>query len=335
MTAGTGGGGIEFQQRVVAPTTEAGTRFVSMLIIDPSDLQASDFFYEEDTTDLVLTATYQTAVSKTDLSHTDGDEWIVFSCTGFDIETTIYNSKMRMVLEHGSGSVEDTPVTSFEGKNNNEYMLWAMCRGYTLTAEDPIFKIEVAMDEVAPTPNTKTYASMFGLRLNAFENYFQQYTSTPYETYSIDWVELDTKDFTTTDTGKVLVFANAIADLDAMHKESFGRIQLDDTTSPNAIPDTQYQVNTRDGSSELPMFLLTSYTGTGSVSVQIDLDAKKEATGVTSGWLGYSLMGFSTDLMQANRNQVFSAVASQTYNSGEVAGQTYSSGDEIGQVQPK
>ena len=334
VTTGTDGGGIEFQQRTQNTDETAKTRFVSMLLIDGSYLDAGDYVYKEDTRNVTLNNLAQQSLVQTDATtYTVGDKWAIFGCVGLEVDGTGHNSEIRMNIESDSASVATTPFMSFEGEDTSEYALWAMMRPYTIAHEDTIFELEGKQDSASGTANQKTYGSIFALNLSNFEDSYSSYSDTDTTTTSTGWQELDTTNFSPTTSGDVLVFGCAIADLDSTNRKSYARLQLDGTTSPNTQPDSYYGCNTRDSSSELPLLYLTSYSSTAGSAVQIDFDVKKESS-ADYGWDDYSLVAFSTwKVDEAPIN--YSAVAVSTYTSGSVAGSTYNSGSVASEVNPQ
>jgi hypothetical protein len=160
------------------------------------------------------------------------------------------------------------------------------------------------------------------------------YTSAETTTTSTDWHELARKTITPDTSGDVIAVTCSVFDGDGTNRKSYARTQVGGISSPNTQPDNEYACNLYDGSSRLPIGGITKFAGVASTASSVHFDAKKTVS-TDIGWLNTTLALFTTEIAITNTNQVFSAVASQTYNSGEVAGQSFSAGDVIGQVQPK
>jgi hypothetical protein len=109
-------------------------------------------------------------------------------------------------------------------------------------------------------------------------------------------------------------------------------VQVGGITRPNAQVDTNYSAVQNDATDKLALSYITQIDGTATTTLTIDMDVKKNVT-TSTGWQEYSLSVFTANLT-GTASQNFTAVAGQTYASGDVASQTYNSGDVASEVNP-
>ena len=335
FTAGSGGGGLAFEQQSVAMFgSTVRTQYLSMMLLDIDNLTADDYFYDNNTSTASLTDSFQDFATTTKSSLTADDKWLVFGWQATATDNLAHNTEIQLYCSDASGTT-DEPQISFEGEDFTEVLGWWICRAYTMTGAGTTWTMKSRMDHASPVDfSDHLESTLFGLRLSAFENAEYSYTSAETTTTSTDWHELARQTITPDTSGDVIAVTCSVYDGDSTGRKSYARTQVDGTSSPNTQPDNEYACVLNDSSDRLPIGGITKYAGTASTLATVDFDAKKD-TSADIGWLNTTLAMFTTKIADTNPNQVFSAVASQTYNSGEVAGQTYSSGDEIGQVQPK
>ena len=330
FTAGSGGGGLAFEQKSPVGAT-ARTQYLSLMLLDIDNLTGDDYFYNNNTSDTSLTDSFQSFATATKSSLTADDKWLVFGWQATATDDVSHNTEIQLFCSDATGTT-DEPQISFEGEDLTEVLGWWICRAYTMTGAGTTWTMKSRMDSGLPSdPSNHLESTLFGLRLSAFENAEYSYTSAETTTTSTDWLQLARKTITPDTSGDVIAVTCSVFDGDSTGVKSYARTQVDGTSSPNTQPDSEYACVLNDGSDRLPIGGITKYAGTASTGATVDFDAKKDTT-ADIGWLNTTLALFTTEI--ADRSQVFSAVASQTYNSGEVAGQTYSSGDVIGQVQP-
>tara|TARA_R100001594_G_scaffold150671_1_gene213377 strand:+ start:3945 stop:5213 length:1269 start_codon:yes stop_codon:yes gene_type:complete len=331
FTAGSGGGGLAFEQKAASGYT-AKTRYLSMMLMDLDNLQDSDYFFGTDTSSTALTTTFQDfAVARP--TTTASDKWLVFAFIDVDVNNVSHNVEMRLQYDSNvGGTISSKPLMSFEGEDTTEQNLWAFCRGYSMSGTSEVFTVQARIDNESGG-GAHSNSTVFGIRLDAFEDSYYEYTEAETDTTSATWVELDSKSFTPTTSGDVLVFATAIFEGEQTTRKSYGRVQVDGVTSPNSQPDTYRAVNQRDGTSLLPMIYVTKYTGASGVADVVDWDVKKEATS-EYGWQEYTLAIFSAEVLETAPVN-YTAVATQTYNSGSVAGQTINAKSVAGEVNPE
>jgi len=330
FTAGSGGGGLAFEQKA-ASGYQAKTRYLSMMIMDLSELQTSDYFFSTNTSSTALTTSFQDfAVARP--TTTTSDKWLVFSFIDIDVSNVAHNVEMQLEYESNVGGVISTkPLMSFEGEDTSEQNLWAFCRGYTVSGSSEVFTVQARVDNASGS-GTHRNSSVFGLRLDAFEDSYFEYTEGENDTTSTGWVELDSKAFTPTTAGDVLVFGTAIFEGESTTRKSYGKMLVGGTSSPNDQPESYPAVNHRDGTSLLPMFYVTKYSGSAGVSATVDWEVRKESS-AEYGWQEYTLAIFSTNIQETAPIN-YSAVAVSTYNGGSKASQTNAAGDIAAEINP-
>lgn len=341
ITAGSDGGGLAFEQKSAATKT-VRTQYLSMLLLDVSNLDSSDFFYANDSTGASHTATFVDRANLTVSSPTNGDTYLMFGWVATDTNRVTINSEMRMQVTQTPEATLNAPLISYEGEDLTEVLNWWVCRPYTVTDNSTKFAIQTRDDDDSGTVNQYLESTIFGLRLNAFENFASGYTDAIKTTASADWLELQSVSLTPDTTGDVIVAASSVFDPDGAVRASYQRVQIDGTTKPNTQPENEFSAISNDATDLLGLPYIMKYSGTASTSATIDLDAKKN-TIATIGWLEYSVSAFSTTLVStapinysAVATQTFASgdVASESYNSGDVASETFNSGDVASEVNP-
>ena len=83
FTAGSGGGGLAFEQKSASGYV-VKTRYLSMMLMEMSELESSDYFFETSTSSTVLTTSFQDfAVARP--TTTASDKWLVFAFIDVDV----------------------------------------------------------------------------------------------------------------------------------------------------------------------------------------------------------------------------------------------------------
>ena len=342
FTAGSGGGGIAFEQKAPSSTT-VRTQYLSMVLLELSNMETSDYFFETDTTSATHTTTLADRVKKTIDSPSANDDWLVL---GF-CETSINNEYVNVDVLLNN---DDTPIGtlepkwSYEGEHSSEVLQYWASRKYAFTGTGDVEIIIQSRDDGSDaSQNNYESSSLFGLRLNAFENSVSSFTSGETSTTATTWQELESLSLTTDSTGDVVVIGSSIFVGGSTRRKSNERIQVDGTTTPNSVPDSKFSANTNDPSGLLPLPYVSIYAATEDGSSVIALDVKKPH-GADTGWREYTLAAFSVALLatapinySSVAIQTFTSgdVASQSYNSGDVASETFNSGDVASEVNPE
>tara|TARA_R110000824_G_scaffold87676_6_gene216059 strand:+ start:430 stop:1689 length:1260 start_codon:yes stop_codon:yes gene_type:complete len=327
FTAGSGGGGLAFEQKSSINGFTVSTQYLSMLLLDLSNLASGDFFYANNSSDTELTDTYQTFATTTPAT-TASDDWLVlgWQATATDV-VNAYSTNVQL----NSDIDHDNPTSQMEGEDLTEVLNVLQGRTYVASGGTDTWSIKSKMHTAgAVLPNNHLESTLIGFRLNAFTDYAKDFTSAELTTTGTGFEQYATTSFDPTSTEDVVVFGASLFHAGGTARPCRQRIQIDGTTSPNTQPNTENAGKSKDTVDILPLSYVTKYTPSGSSKV-IDLDCLK----TTSADIGFSkraLCAFSTEI--TSTNQVFTAVASQTYNGGDVAGQTFASGDVASEVQP-
>jgi hypothetical protein len=323
FTAGSDGGGLAFEQQPDTEGFAASTQYLSMLLLDLSNMDATDFFYANNTTSATHTDSFVNRATVRAISPTAGDTYLMFGWVATDTNTVAKQAEMRMQVTASGETTLTAPTVSYEGEDLTEVLNWWTCRPYTISANDTTFTIQTR-DDTSGTQNTYLESTILGFRLNAFENFASTYTDAETTTTSNDWQQLATHSFTPDRTGDIIVAGCSIFQGDANYARSFERVQVGGITIPNAQVDTNYSAIQNDATDKLALSYIAQGDGTAATALTIDMDVKKNVT-TDTGWQEYSLSVFTANLTPVSQN--FNAVALQTYASGDVASETHASGD--------
>lgn len=330
FTAGSDGGGLAFEQKSGNAGWDVATEYLSMMLLDLSELETGDFFFANDTREVNLTDTYVDFATASP-TVTDGDEWLVLGWQATD--TNMVNASSTLVQLDNDGLAESSlPISMMEGEDATEVLNVLLGRTFTVGGGGNFdFAIKSKHTGVPATPNKHLESTLLGIRLDAFVGFSTFWNKTESTTTSTGFNEYGTLAFNPSATGEAVVFGSSLFTPLSVATGAYAKVTVDGTTSPNAVPDTKEQCRSNDATDILPMSYITKYTLDGS-SKTIDYDCKKD-TIADIGFGKRSLVAFTAEIAETG-SSVFTAVASQTYNSGDVAGQTYSSGDVASEVQP-
>ena len=328
FTAGSDGGGLAFEQKSGNAGFDVATEYLSMMLLDLSELETGDFFFANDTREVNLTDTYVDFATASP-TVTDGDEWLVLGWQATD--TNMVNTSSTLVQLDNDGLAESSlPISMMEGEDATEVLNVLLGRTFTAGEGTFDFAIKSKHTGVPASPNKHLESTLLGIRLDAFVGFSTFFNKTESTTTSTDFNEYGTITFNPSATGEAIVFGSSLFTPLSTGRSAYAIVTVGGTTSPNAVPETKGQCRSNDQTDILPMSYITKYTLDGS-SKAIDYDCKKDSS-ADIGFGKRSLVAFTAEIASGNR--VFTAVASQTYNSGDVAGQTYSSGDVASEVQP-
>ena len=324
FTTGSDGGGLAFEQKVPNASFTATTKFVSMLIFDISNLSVNDWFYANDQVSTTLTDSFVDFASFRSTGNlTANDTWLVFGWSSFDMNNTSQNTEMQLL--HNESGIDITTLGSFEGEDLTEALGFSIARAFVVAGTGvATWKIQARDDSLVALRNSHSESTVFGLRMNAFENFATNYTADS-QTTSVDFVELATNNLTPDSSGDIVAIGYSGFDAGAINKVCYSRIQVEGTTSPNTVPDTVTCATSNDGSDIIPILYVTKYDGVADTEKTIDFDGKKTSS-ENYGFINSTLAQFSSKIM-AVAPIVFSDVASETYNSGDTASESFNSGD--------
>ena len=326
VVAGASGGGVAFEQKSPALLKTVKTQFVSMVFMELSNLQSSDYFFDSDFADEENTDEWAATLSQIVATPTSGDTWLVMGWVSTEVSSVTEQSEMRLHKEDDVATTL-TPTISYEGEANREYLNWWVCRAYVTDDSSTRYQVQVRDSADIVENNNTLGTSIFGLRLNAFENFAANYTDAATTTTATSWQEIDSLELTPDSTNTVVAIASAVFEPETTGRPALARLQVDGATSPNSQANTYHSARSNDGGDLLPLPYVTTYSGSADTEATIDFDTKK-TTSADIGWKEYSVAAFSTVIAETETAPVnYSAIASQTFSSGDVASQAYNSGD--------
>ena len=265
----------------------------------------------------------------------------MFGWVATDTDRVTINAEMRMQVTQTPEATLNAPLISYEGEDLTEVLNWWVCRPYTMTGKNTTFTIQTK-DDAAGTQNTYLESTIFGFRLNAFETFNSSYTDALKTSTSTDFEQLLEYTFTPELTTDVIVVGCSVFNAQAVNRSAFEQLQIDGTTKPNTQPNTQVSAVSNDATDLLALPYILKYDGVADTSAVLSLNAKKEIS-ADIGFQNYSLSAFSTVIFgttpknySAVATQTFASgdVASESYNSGDVASETFNSGDVASEVNP-
>ena len=295
VTAGSDGGGIELQQKAASGYT-VRTHYVSMLLLDLSNMNTSDYFFATDSTGIEHTDSFVSRASATLTDAKVGDQWLVLGWGAFAMDSTSKAASMALAFtEGGSTSVE--PEIIFEGEDLTEQLLWTLCRPYTLAASGSVTWAVQSKDPSlhTSTPNDYIGSTVFGIKLNVFADFAQSYDTTGFTNTTSGFQEIKTETFTPSQTGNNIVIAGAVHQGANARDRSFFRVQVDGSTTPNAVPDLEVHSLLYDSADRPGNFYASVFSGTSGTGHVVDLDGSHDGS-ATQGWYDITLAIFSTEL---------------------------------------
>ena len=336
FTAGSGGGGLQFQQKGYAAGSPEGfksarTNFLSMIIFDIDDMDESDWFYENLVDQDINNTVLQDRVTHTETGVVADDVWLVFGWM-----STLVNDEddpsTQIVLNCADAETEPSqPSILFEGEDLDEELQWMMCRSYSGLAGSVTWKMQSRDDD---TPSTgysyHKESTLFALKMNAFLDSYQQFTTTATTAgksnstlpSADDWITLETHEFTSATSAPVIVVGCSIFDCGGATRKSGQRITEEGTVVPSGtVLESYWYNNTNDFSDELPNTYISAYTPVAKIADTINYDViTSTLSAATPHWQYNTLAIFSTTLESSVSDPlVFDAVATQAYTSGDVA----------------
>ena len=294
ITAGSEGGGIEFQQQAAASRT-ARTQFVSMLILDLSEMRSSDYFLVNDSTNTSHTTSFADRVSTT-RNTTAGDEWLIFGWGAVTMDSTSKPTSMTLSYTNG-GSTSTSNEISFEGEDATELLSYYVSRSFTIgTSGSTTWKIQSKDNAVASDPNNYEASTILGIRLNAFADFGTFYNASAVSHSASAFEEDATVSYTPSQTGNNIVAASSVYVPGAKTYAAFSRVQVGGSSSPNAVPDSQRNGVASDPTDKLPLSTVTTFSGTRGAASTVDFDSKRANETTNQNVTDRSLVVFSTEL---------------------------------------
>ena len=294
ITAGTDGGGIEFQQKAPATKT-VRVQYASILLLELSNMRTSDYFFASDSPAATHTTSYADRASVTLTDGMVGDQWLVLGWVATDTKTLAVLSSATIAFTEG-GSTVTGPSTQYEGADTSETINRCMSRPYTIGSSGTLnWKIQTLDSSGNVPPNDYAGSAVFGIKLNAFADFVGTYDATGLTSTSTSFVNLLTESYTPSQTGNNIVIASSVADFDAGRRVGSIRVQVDSSTTPNAQVDSEFSAHINDNTDEMAQPYVSVFSGTRGVAQTVNLDALKTDS-ANVGWQENALSIFSTEL---------------------------------------
>ena len=298
ITAGGDGGGIELQQKVASGTVT--TEFVSMMLLDLSNMDEADYFFASDSTATEHTTSYVDRASITNPDPRTNDEYVVWGWLSTTMDDT--TASVDAYLGSTAEAVFAThPRAIYEAKDAAAQLNTMFCRYYTYGGvnKDITWKISSKDESGGSALNDYEASAILGLRLNAFKNFSGTYEDTETTNATTGFQQLESLSLTPTNSGGVIATACCVWSPAAANRTSQVRIQVDNSTSPNAAPDSALAANPNDAGDELPLSYITKYSGSAATAATLDLDVAKD-TSASIGWKFRSLVAFTEELQDGD-----------------------------------
>lgn len=335
ITAGATTGGLSFQQKGYAAGEDEGylparTLFLSMLLLDMSDMDSEDYFFVNDDSSQ-LDSGWEDKVSYTETEIAEDDKWLIFAGIESSINSTSRFTEAR--INYDSSAISRAPSIKYEGEDTNERLLWWMCRAYELNPEDVGESVTWALQARAGSgsgDNSYTEnATLFGIKVSSLTDSFVIYTGTPTYATDAEFFLLEYNSFTPTTDGKVIVVATSISSAGGSYRKSGQRIQKKNITIPNLVPDDENFLNTNDANEKLPLSYITVYDGVSDSDQTVSYDVRVGTyySGIGFDNITLAIFGTTTAIAPVT----FTAVAKQVYTSGDVASETFDAGSKAAQ----
>jgi hypothetical protein len=300
FTAGGDGGGLEFQQQAAASQT-VRTQYVSMMIFDLTNMRSDDYFLVSDSTATEHTASYVNRVSKTVSRADAGDEWLVFAWGSFSLDSTGGSGKsaaMALAFTDGGATATAEPDVQEYGGDLTDVLTHMFTRTFTVgTSGEIIWNLQSRDPSLhGSTPNDYEAGALFGLRLNAFADFESVYTSGA-NAHADDSFDTEaTVSITPSQAGPVIVAGSVLHTPGRHTRGLISRVQVDSSTTPNAIPDSQRSHTSNGNNTVLSSPHISSFTGARGVANTINFDSKLTDASVAQNVTNRSLAAFSTEL---------------------------------------
>lgn len=312
----------------LAETAWCDASRITAIRLDDDLTENDDWIWAEDddeSSPVALSTTFADFASKT---WTPGEvsDWLFFGVAtiGHSGSPTV-SAELQCLLDGTNkfgvdGTIEHTHDDS---RHVNAFPPWHEA---SLSAASHTFKMQCRED--ASGSYEHEWSGVFGIRLDAFADSGQAYTSGGVSV-SGSWTELQSLSYTPGTTANHLIFAGAFFDggtLDIMYDT---RLQVDAVTEP-AEWDDEASIRTNDADDQIPL-CYQAYLSIDTGGVTIDLDAQASSTDFGRQ---RAIIAWSLELAAAGVTESLAAVANASgavtadmriprYLSAEVDGRYY------------
>ena len=349
FTAGATTGGLQFQQKGYGGTgggatyKPAVTRFLSLILLDMSEIDPENYFFaeQEGGSELIgtswedLEGTTHTVEDSNGHTH-NGDTWLVFGWCAYKVNSLDKFHEFRLV--HRENDIDQTilPNMGFTGTNLDDDVCWWMARTYTFdepacptgtNCKPQEFTIQARAEGTGSHPYVVN-SCLFGIRLDASTRYYSLFADTTRENDYRVWESVGGNTFTPITTDKVLVLGYLTYAGEGQDDMGFQKILLDDAEIPNDRPDLFAAVSMTADDDVLPMSYITVFDGVKDTEYGIVQYAKTtDSSGATQQY-------DQTRVYLSTRYGIpvtFLPVAKEVYTSGDVESQTFDAGAKAAQ----
>lgn len=223
---------IELQFKVVTSTDTVGVDQVHLFAmrLDDDLAENTDWFFNENATDIALTDTYQDGASITFTPGTASHDWLVLASAQHKNGTTITISNKTKLDWNNDASALMEFIREGEDLTNDIHV-WTHARCCTLDASSQIFKQQSALTAAGGAADTRLHSKVFALNLNKFKDHAFAWTEAQVDLSATDFAtQTQTITITPTVVSDVMVIGVVAYDLQSTTPTYKARMQLDDTT---------------------------------------------------------------------------------------------------------
>lgn len=290
ITQGGSADDIKFQQRRRGGGSSSRSRFCTIVGVPLDDVTEDvDWFYLEDATGADHTTTPVTRATKT-ITMQAGDTWLIGGTARILVNDIARNFLMHLQYEGADALLPH----SREGEDVTEEMV---CTQFWVeegvTAGSRTVRVQTN-DDGSGTAHRYESSAVFGLRLNAFEDFSVVKGTTPING-SGTIQELATATHTPTRTGSTFVMGQTVFDANNGSREEELQLTVDGTVVPTNYTDLTWTASGPAIDDQLTdgIMFVQSVPDTGDV---LDLDAHVDSTGGTPQHVDTWIMAFSAEL---------------------------------------
>jgi len=205
---------------------------------------------------------------------------------------------MALAFTDGGSTATAEPEVLEQAGDLTDVLNHMFTRTFTVgTSGEIIWNLQSSDPDIhSSTPNDYEACALFGLRLNAFADFESVYTSGANNHTDTNFEEEATVSITPSQAGPVIVAGSVLHNSERHTRGFISRVQVDGSTTPNAVPDSQRAHTCNGNAAVLSSPNISSFTGARGVANTIDLDSK-QTTGLASADVtNRSLVAFSTEL---------------------------------------
>lgn len=278
-----------------AATTGADQITLFAMRLDADLTENTDWFFNEDTGDDDLSATFLNGGSVTFTPSQANQRWLCMTMAQHEPVGVAQQHESRMNLSGGTSftggleSIEPEDAT-------NDIMFFSYARAFSLPASSHTL-VEQSREEVE-AGGSRLHSKAFALNLDKFKDVTQEFTAGPNAYSTTAWASV-VEGFTHTKTvnGNVLILACCIDNYDAAADFAHHRLQVDNVDEPDTqtSDDYDYSGTNNDSTDQSRWALFTRE----NISANPVIDHDGYASNVGVDFLDSALVCFSMELAAA------------------------------------